>query len=209
MIARICPQARVIDITHGIPRHDVRAGAIVLADALPYMPAACTWRSSTPTSAPSAGRSRSRWPTAGVLVGPDNGLLLAGRGSAGASCEAVDIARSPLRLEPVSATFHGRDIFAPVAAHLAAGAPLAEAGDPLRPADAGRARAAAARASATGRSSPTCSTSTVRQLQLDAGHDDCADRAAARRAGRARAAAGDASRRLASSARSPTRRRAS
>jgi S-adenosylmethionine hydrolase len=49
--------------------------------------------------------------------------------------EAVDIARSPLRLEPVSATFHGRDIFAPVAAHLARGMRVAEAGEPYDPAE--------------------------------------------------------------------------
>ena len=47
---------------------------------------------------------------------------------------AVDVTRSPHRLEPVSATFHGRDLFAPVAAHLAAGAEIAEAGDPVDPA---------------------------------------------------------------------------
>jgi S-adenosylmethionine hydrolase len=49
--------------------------------------------------------------------------------------EAVEIARSPFRLKPVSATFHGRDIFAPVAAHLAAGAPLRRAGEPIDPAE--------------------------------------------------------------------------
>jgi S-adenosylmethionine hydrolase len=68
-----------------------------------------------------------------ILVGPDNGLL----SLAWERCEgvelAVDVTRSPHRLEPVSATFHGRDIFAPVAAHLAAGAELADAGDPLDP----------------------------------------------------------------------------
>ena len=66
-----------------------------------------------------------------IFVGPDNGLLSLAVEADGGAVEAVDVRRSPLRLEPVSATFHGRDIFAPVAAHLAAGAPLAEAGDPL------------------------------------------------------------------------------
>ena len=70
-----------------------------------------------------------------MLVGPDNGLLAPAAERGGGIVEAVDIARSPFRLEPVSATFHGRDIFAPVAAHLAAGVPLAEAGDPLDPAE--------------------------------------------------------------------------
>jgi S-adenosylmethionine hydrolase len=68
-----------------------------------------------------------------TLVGPDNGLLSLAASRFGGITEAVDLVASPLRLEPVSATFHGRDIFAPVAARLAAGAPLAEAGDPLDP----------------------------------------------------------------------------
>jgi S-adenosylmethionine hydrolase len=66
-----------------------------------------------------------------IFVGPDNGLLSLAAQRFGGIAEVVDVARSPHRLEPVSATFHGRDIFAPVAAHLALGAPLGDAGDPL------------------------------------------------------------------------------
>ena len=76
-----------------------------------------------------------------LLVGPDNGLLSLAWERAGGVALAVDVTRSPHRLEPVSATFHGRDVFAPVAAHLAAGAELADAGDPLEPESAGAARA--------------------------------------------------------------------
>jgi S-adenosyl-L-methionine hydrolase (adenosine-forming) len=68
-----------------------------------------------------------------LLVGPDNGLLSLAWQRCGGVEMAVDITRSPHRLEPVSATFHGRDIFAPVAARLSAGAELADAGDPLDP----------------------------------------------------------------------------
>jgi S-adenosylmethionine hydrolase len=68
-----------------------------------------------------------------LLVGPDNGLLSLAAQDAGGVVEAVDIAHSQFRLEPVSATFHGRDIFAPVAARLADGTPLADAGEPLDP----------------------------------------------------------------------------
>src|SRR5206468_12426578 len=68
-----------------------------------------------------------------LLVGPDNGLLMLAADLFGGVDEAVDIGRSRHRLEPVSATFHGRDVFAPVAARLAAGDALAEAGDPLSP----------------------------------------------------------------------------
>ena len=68
-----------------------------------------------------------------LLVGPDNGLLMPAAERFGGVVEAVEISASPWRLEPVSATFHGRDVFAPVAARLAGGAPLAEAGAPLEP----------------------------------------------------------------------------
>jgi S-adenosylmethionine hydrolase len=68
-----------------------------------------------------------------MLVGPDNGLLSLVAERAGGVQLAVDVTRSPHRLEPVSATFDGRDVFAPVAAHLAAGAQLAQAGEPLDP----------------------------------------------------------------------------
>jgi hypothetical protein len=133
VIARICPAARVIDITHGIPRHDARAGSIVLADALPYMPAGVHLA----VVDPDVGANRRAVALALAdgrrLVGPDNGLLSLAAAAAGGVVQAVDIAQSPLRLVPVSATFHGRDIFAPVAAHLAAGVPLAEVGLPLNP----------------------------------------------------------------------------
>jgi S-adenosylmethionine hydrolase len=66
-----------------------------------------------------------------VLVGPDNGVLSLAAGAADGAVEAVDISRSRHRLEPVSATFHGRDVFAPVAAAIAGGEALAEAGDPV------------------------------------------------------------------------------
>ena len=56
------------------------------------------------------------------LVGPDNGLLSRALDRLGGTLEAVELSRSPFRLEPVSATFHGRDLFAPVAAHWSLGA---------------------------------------------------------------------------------------
>jgi S-adenosylmethionine hydrolase len=68
-----------------------------------------------------------------LLVGPDNGLLIPATERFDGVAEAVEISASPWRLEPVSATFHGRDVFAPVAARLACGAPLASAGTPLDP----------------------------------------------------------------------------
>jgi S-adenosylmethionine hydrolase len=133
VIRRIHPGAEIVDITHGIERHAVRQGALVLRNTLPYMPAGVH----VAVVDPQVGTERRgiglRTGDGRILVGPDNGLL----SLAWERCEgvelAVDVTRSPHRLEPVSATFHGRDIFAPVAAHLAAGAELADAGDPLDP----------------------------------------------------------------------------
>src|SRR6476620_1549872 len=135
-MARIAPEARVIDITHGIPRHNVRAGALVLRNALPYMPAGVHLAVVDPeVGAERRGVALRTAEEERLLVGPDNGLLSLAAERFGGAVEAIDIGRSPWRLEPVSATFHGRDIFAPVAARLAGGEPLAEAGDPFDPDD--------------------------------------------------------------------------
>lgn len=131
MIASICPQARVIDITHGIPRHDARAGAMVLASALEYMPVGVHLAVVDPDVGAERRAIALRLAGGRVLVGPDNGLLSVAATRSGGIEEAIEISSSRHRLEPISATFHGRDIFAPVAAHLAAGAPFREAGEPL------------------------------------------------------------------------------
>ena len=134
VIARIAPDARIIDVTHGIPRHDVRSGALVLRRALPYFPAGVHIAVVDPEVG--AERRAIAIRTAEedrILVGPDNGLLLPAAQRFGGVVEAVEVSRSKHRLEPTAATFHGRDLFAPVTAHLAAGAPLAEAGGPLDP----------------------------------------------------------------------------
>src|SRR4051794_8022025 len=68
-----------------------------------------------------------------ILVGPDNGLLSRALDRLGGALDAVELSRSAFRLEPVSATFHGRDLFAPVAAHLSLGARLDEAGEAIDP----------------------------------------------------------------------------
>jgi S-adenosylmethionine hydrolase len=135
VIARICPDAHVIDLTHGIRRHDVRAGALVLAGALPYVPVG-VHLAVVDTDVGAARRAVALALADGQrLVGPDNGLLSLAWAAGGGVVEAVDIAHSSFRLEPVSATFHGRDIFAPVAAQLAGGASLAQAGHPIDPSE--------------------------------------------------------------------------
>lgn len=132
VMARIAPSARVLDVTHGIPRHDVRTGALLLRRALPYLPAGVHLAVVDPDVGTQRRAIALRTAEEDrLLVGPDNGLLSLAAQRFGGAVEAVDVTRSVHRLEPVSATFHGRDLFAPVAAALAAGASLEAAGDPL------------------------------------------------------------------------------
>ena len=131
VIVSICPQARVIDLTHGVRRYDVRQGALILAQALFYLPVGVHLAVVDPgvggdRRAVAVGLADGR-----LLVGPDNGLLSLAAARGEGIVEAVDIAASPFCLQPISATFHGRDIFAPVAAALAAGEPLSATGEPI------------------------------------------------------------------------------
>jgi len=135
VIARACPQARVVDLTHGIARHDVRSGAIVLAEAIPYMPVGVHLAVVDPDVGAQRRAVALRTGDGRRFVGPDNGLLTVAADAAGGIVEVVDIAQSSFRLKPVSATFHGRDIFAPVAAALAGGATLTDAGAAIDAAD--------------------------------------------------------------------------
>jgi S-adenosyl-L-methionine hydrolase (adenosine-forming) len=133
VILRIAPEACIVDVTHGIPRHDVRRGAIVLRNALPYMPEAVHVAVVDPQVGSARRALALRCADGTLMVGPDNGVLSLAWERAGGVELAVDISRSPHRLEPASATFHGRDVFAPVAAQLAKGAEPADAGEPLDP----------------------------------------------------------------------------
>jgi S-adenosyl-L-methionine hydrolase (adenosine-forming) len=133
VMARVAPEVRVIDVAHGISRHDVRAGALVLRRALPYMPPGVHLAVVDPGVGTTRRAVALRCANEErLLVGPDNGLLMAAAERFGGVAQAVDVGRSPLRLEPVSASFHGRDVFAPVAASLAAGMALEQAGEPVR-----------------------------------------------------------------------------
>ena len=125
-----CPGARIIDLTHGIPRHDVRRGALVLASALEYLPVGIHLAVVDPGVGSARRAVALRSGEGRHFVGPDNGLLTL----SAAPVQAVDISASPYRIEPVSATFHGRDLFAPVAAALCCGARLEDVGEPIDPA---------------------------------------------------------------------------
>ncbi len=133
VIATICPQARIIDVTHGIARQDIEAGALVLAQAIAFLPVGVHVAVVDPGVGGDRRAVALKLADGRTLVGPDNGLLWPAAQACGGVRDAVEISNSPLRLEPVSATFHGRDLFAPVAAHLACGVPLSDAGAPLGP----------------------------------------------------------------------------
>jgi S-adenosyl-L-methionine hydrolase (adenosine-forming) len=135
VIRSIHPEAQIVDLTHGVRRYAVRQGALVLRNTLPYTPVGVHVAVVDPQVGTERRAVALRSADGRLLVGPDNGLLSLAWERCGGIELAVDISRSPHRLEPVSATFHGRDIFAPVAAHLARGAALEDAGDPLDPAD--------------------------------------------------------------------------
>jgi S-adenosylmethionine hydrolase len=132
VIARIAPEARVIDVTHGIPATAVLQGALVLSSTLPYMPVGVHLAVVDP------GVGGGRRPLVlqdadgRFFVGPDNGLLLPAAERAGI-VEARELANPAYALETISRTFHGRDLFAPAAAHLANGVPPAELGPPVDP----------------------------------------------------------------------------
>jgi S-adenosyl-L-methionine hydrolase (adenosine-forming) len=135
VIRTIHPEAQIVDLTHGVRRYAVRQGALVLRNTLPYTPVGVHLAVVDPQVGTERRAIALRTADGRMLVGPDNGLLSLAWERCGGIELAVDVTRSPHRLEPVSATFHGRDIFAPVAAHLARGAALEDAGDPLEPSD--------------------------------------------------------------------------
>ena len=174
VIAGLCPECRIIDLTHGIPRHDVRAGALVLRGALPFLPRGVHLAVVDPDVGAERRAVAVRLADDRILVGPDNGLLSLAAEDAGGVVEAVDIAHSQFRLEPVSATFHGRDIFAPVAARLAGGAALAQAGEPCDPEQLVGIELPRARVEDRALVAHAIYIDRFGNVQLDAAHDDLA-----------------------------------
>ena len=124
----IAPDANIIDINHHVPRYSIRDGSGTLVFALPHMPVGVHVAVVDP------GVGTSRLPIAlragrgDILVGPDNGLLIAAAERLGGIVEARAIENRDLMLPVVTSSFHGRDIFAPVAAHLAMGVPFESVG---------------------------------------------------------------------------------
>jgi S-adenosylmethionine hydrolase len=134
VIRAIEPDVTVVDITHAVPPHDVRAGSLALARAAQYLvpgvvlavvdPGVGTDRRAV---AVEVGQGQS------VLVGPDNGLLAAAVGMVGGADRVVELTNPDYHLPSPGATFDGRDVFGPVAAHLCAGVELDELGPRVDP----------------------------------------------------------------------------
>ena len=129
VIARIAPDARIIDLTHGIRAMDVRAGAAELAGSVRFMPDDAVYLAVVDPGVGTSRRGIAVETAAGqLLVGPDNGLLSLAWKELGGAVRSVEITSEDVILRPTSHTFHGRDVFAPAAAHLAMGAPLESLG---------------------------------------------------------------------------------
>ncbi len=132
VIASIAPGAAVIDITHGIPAQSIVAGAIALRESWRYFPPRTVFLAVVDPGvgtarAPIAIETRS----GARLVGPDNGLLWLAANQAGVK-RIVKLTSPRHRLTDVSATFHGRDIFAPAAAYLWRGTRISALGPAVR-----------------------------------------------------------------------------
>jgi S-adenosylmethionine hydrolase len=132
VIKRIAPDVHIIDVTHGIPAQAVLQGSLVLASTLQYMPVGIHLAVVDPGVGGQRRALALRDGAGRLFVGPDNGLLVRAAEQAGIE-EARELANPAYALETVSRTFHGRDLFAPAAAHLARGVPLAELGPSVDP----------------------------------------------------------------------------
>lgn len=134
VIRSIAPEIAVVDITHGITPHDVRAGALALARSAQYLCPGVVLA----VVDPGVGTDRKAVAVevgdgASVLVGPDNGLLASAVAMVGGATRAVELTNTDYQLGRLGTTFDGRDIFAPAAAHLALGVDLADLGPAMDP----------------------------------------------------------------------------
>ncbi|WP_324633052.1 SAM hydrolase/SAM-dependent halogenase family protein [Phormidium sp. CCY1219] len=133
-IAQINPQVTVVDLTHDIPPQDVVAGRFCLMNAVPYFPEGTVHVAVVDPGVGSQRRAIAVQLANAVFVAPDNGLLTAVLTEETAIAAAVELTNPQYwRTSTPSTTFHGRDIFAPVGAHIARGVPLAKLGNPIDP----------------------------------------------------------------------------
>jgi S-adenosylmethionine hydrolase len=134
VMLRIAPGLPIVDLTHAVPGFAVEAGAEILEHATRYMPADAVYLAVVDPGVGTGRRELAlRTGDGALLVGPDNGLLVPAAESLGGVSAAVALNDERYHLKPISNTFHGRDVFAPTAAYLAAGAELSELGEPVDP----------------------------------------------------------------------------
>jgi S-adenosylmethionine hydrolase len=133
VVAQIAPHVRILDVCHLITAQDVEQGANSLASAIPYLPVAIHLALVDPMHGSSARGIAVETTDGSLLVGPDNGLLSLAWEERGGVARAVEITKPELWRDTVHKTFRGRDIFAPVAAHLATGTDLAAVGPAVDP----------------------------------------------------------------------------
>jgi S-adenosylmethionine hydrolase len=134
VLRSIAPHATVIDITHEIPPHDVRAGALTLVRSVQYLAPGVVLA----VVDPGVGTDRRAVAVEvgegeAVFVGPDNGLLASAVAMTGGARRAVELTNPHYQLPAPGPTFAGRDVFAPAAGHLCAGVDLLELGAPVDP----------------------------------------------------------------------------
>jgi len=127
VMKRIAPESQIIDITHGIPPTSILQGALVLANTIDFMPIGVHLAIVDPGVGGPRRPLALRDAEGRLYVGPDNGLLLPAASRQGVD-QAHELANPEYALGSISRTFHGRDLFAPAAAHLATGVPLEELG---------------------------------------------------------------------------------
>jgi S-adenosyl-L-methionine hydrolase (adenosine-forming) len=133
VMKRIAPEVEIIDITHGIQPQGVLQGALVLANTLPYYPEGVHLAVVDPYVGTARRALAMRSGDGRLFVGPDNGLLIPAAEKLGGIDAAHEVTNRDYALEPVSATFHGRDVFSPAAAHLAQGVAIEELGPAIEP----------------------------------------------------------------------------
>ncbi len=127
VILAICPEAAIVDVSHEVLRFDIRMGAYLLSSAVPYFPKGTVHLVVVDPGVGTARRCLAIETNSGFFVGPDNGVLVLAAQKQGI-VSVREITNPKLMLPHVSNTFHGRDVFAPVAAHLANGVPIADVG---------------------------------------------------------------------------------
>jgi len=132
VIARISPTSQVIDLSHAVPAHDILRGALLLIQSIRFMPADAVYLVVVDPGVGTDRRAVAVESSGGpILVGPDNGVLSLAWAALEGTLRACEITSPRVLLNPVAPTFHGRDVFAPAAAHLAAGMPLEQLGGPV------------------------------------------------------------------------------